>query len=416
MELLKVDTLEEARHKVKAALADIQMKKEKLPLLESGGYTLAEDIFAPVPVPAFCRSTVDGYAVKASNTGGATESLPVLLKCIGEVKMGERADFTLQVGQCVYVPTGGMIPEGADACVMIEYCEEFSDLEIAVYHTAALKENVVYIGEDMESGEKVLSRGERIRPQTVGVLASLGITEVPVYVPWNLTIISTGDELVSPVADPLPGQVRDINTYGICAQAQSLHFKIIGSFILKDSRELIESRVKRAMCESDIVVISGGSSKGKMDATAEVIENAADGGILTHGLALKPGKPTILGYDKTSQTILAGLPGHPAAAMLVFELLIKWLWTEKTGGREAIPFRAELSTNIPGAPGKRTCQLVSLKAAGRDGGYQAVPIWGKSGLIHTLAAADGYVMLEEDAEGLKKGETVSVYLLERRQY
>lgn len=412
MELLKVDTLEEAREKIEQVLQDTRMRTEYKSLLNACGCTLAEDVYAPCMVPGFTRSTVDGYAVHSADTGGAAESLPVFLKIAGEVRMGEEADFILQPGECAYVPTGGMLPAGADACVMTEYCEEFGGLETAVYYTAACGENVVETGEDMQEGAKVLSRGDVIRPQTAGVLAALGITAVPVYVPWSLTIISTGDELVSPEIHPRPGQVRDINTYGIYAQAEKLKLSINNYFVIKDDKKLLVDTAKSAMEHSDIVVISGGSSKGKKDVTKEVIQEIASEGVFTHGLALKPGKPTILGYDKPTQTFFAGLPGHPAAAMLVFELLIKWLWQEKTGKADAQWIPAVLSTNIPGAPGKRTCQLVRLVRQEGEPEYEAVPIWGKSGLIYTLASADGYIMIEEDKEGCKKGERVAVYLLD----
>lgn len=409
MELLKVDTLEKARSKLLEAFYDSEMRTEKMPLTRACGFTLSEDIYAPCPVPGFRRSTVDGYALKSAETGGASENLPVFLHTVGEIEMGEEATLELHPGECAYIPTGGMLPAGADACVMVEYCEEFDRNEIAVCHAAASGENVVLIGEDMREGEKVLTRGTVLRAQSVGVLAALGITAVPVYTPWSLTVISTGDELVPPEKFPGPGQVRDINTYGICAQAEALHFQVKNSYVLKDEKDLLLETASQAMQDSDIVVISGGSSKGKKDAAKEVIESIASEGILTNGLALKPGKPTVLGYDRPTGTFLAGLPGHPGAAMLVFELLVKWLWRHRTGGASPLGIWAELSSNVPGAPGRRTCQLVRLHCG--EEGYQAIPIWGKSGLIHTLAEADGYFMIDDNQEGCAKGELVKVYLL-----
>lgn len=261
----------------------------------------------------------------------------------------------------------------------------------------------------MKAGEAVLKRGRKIRPQEAGALAALGITGVQVYEPFCISIISTGDELVSPQEAPSPGQVRDINTYGLHALALKLNFRIQHETVLRDDRTLLKNTVKSFMPDSDIVVVSGGSSQGKKDVTASVIEEIASEGVFTHGLALKPGKPTITGYDEPSGTLLLGLPGHPAAAMMVFEILAGWLWRELTGEKEAFGITAVMSTNLPSAPGRQTCQLVKLKKE-EDGQNVAVPVLGSSGLITILTKADGYVITGEHAEGLKKGEQVTVYL------
>lgn len=409
MKLLKVDTIDEARRKIAGAVMEKGRKAVRKGIPDAAGYVLAEDIYSQEFVPAFRRSTVDGYAVRSLDTAGASENMPVFLKITGEVQMGHPAEMTLHAGECVYVPTGGMVPDGADAMVMVEYCELFTSREAAVYKAAAFGAHVVQTGEDMKAGEPVLKRGTKIRPQEAGALAALGITEVQVYEPFCISIISTGDELVSPREMPSPGQIRDINTYGLHAQALKFNFRIQHEAVLKDDRDLLKSTVKRFMQDSDIVVVSGGSSQGKKDVTASVIEETASEGVFTHGLALKPGKPTITGYDEPTGTLLLGLPGHPAAAMMVFEILAGWLWRELTGEREAFRITAVMSTNLPSAPGRQTCQLVKLEKE-KDGQNLAVPILGSSGLITTLTKADGYVMTGEHAEGLKKGEQVSVYL------
>lgn len=410
MKLLQVDTLEEARAKLKAALGGEKLKTEISELKRGAGRYLAENIYAGESVPAFARSTVDGYAVRASNTAGASESLPVFLRSVGEVELGKTAAVALADGQCAYVPTGGMLPEGADAMAMVEYCEHFSEDELAVYASMAVGDNVVAVGEDMGQGKLVLPRGTRLRPQEIGVLAALGVTRIPVCVPWSVTIISTGDELVDPGAEPALGQVRDINTYGLYSQAAAYGMEVRNCFVLKDEEGLLEETARRAMEDSDLVLISGGSSQGKKDVTCQVIDKLASQGVFTHGLALKPGKPTILGYDRPSGTLFMGLPGHPVAAMLVFELLAGWLWRDETGAKEPPAATAVISTNLPSAPGRRTCQLIQLEKNG-PGLPKAVPILGKSGLIFTLSRADGYVEIPENQEGLKAGEQVEIHLL-----
>ena len=211
-------------------------------------------------------------------------------------------------------------------------------------------------------------------------------------------------------ADEIPakGQIRDINTYSVSAAAAKLGFEVIDTKVLKDDEKLIEDTIKEAMAKSDLVVVSGGSSQGEKDHTADVMDRLSEGGVFTHGIALKPGKPTILGYDKNTETILTGLPGHPAAALMVFELLIGWLYRQLTGQKEPLTVPAVITENVAAAGGRTTCQLVELIKAGCE--YKAVPIFGKSGLMTTLTKADGYVMIDADIEGLKEGQQVSVVL------
>lgn len=409
MKLLKVDALAQARGKLLEHVEEKLFETERVGLRKALGRVLAEPVCAKESIPPFRRSSVDGYAVKCSDVGGASESVPSFLKIIGEVCLGESTSLSIESGQCVYVPTGGMLPAGADAMVMIEYCEPFSATEIAVYTSAAPGAGVVQIGEDMKEGETVLTAGRRLRPQDIGALAALGRTDISVYRPWRVTVLSTGDELIEPSKEPRPGQIRDINTYGLCAQAEQEGMEITACHIVPDVREELRKRIEEAKAVSDLIVISGGSSQGKKDITAEVIHETASEGVFTHGLALKPGKPTILGYDKESHTIMAGLPGHPAAAMLVFEQLLLWLFREKTGQNEMMPIPAKIETNVAGAPGKRTCQLVRIEKT-ETGETKAIPIFGKSGMITTLTKADGYLVMEENQEGLKAGETVLVHL------
>lgn len=408
MRLLKVDTLQEAREKLLKAAAGKPLKTEKVHFASSLGRILAGDMKSEENIPGFRRSTVDGYAVRATDTQGVTESIPVFLDVIEQVSMGAAPTKAVGPGQAIYVPTGGMVPEGADAMVMIEFCEKFDETSIAVYDSVSPGRNVVAIGEDIAKGSGFLSKGQIIRPQEVGTLASAGVFEPEVFVPWKVTVISTGDELVGGEAVPEKGQIRDINTYSVSAAAARLGFEVIGTEVLKDDEALIEATVKDAMAVSDLVVVSGGSSQGEKDHTADVMDRLSDGGVFTHGIALKPGKPTILGYDGAGDTILVGLPGHPAAAMMVFELMIGWLWRTLTGQKERPVVVAEITENVAAAGGRATCQLVEL--IDEEDTYKAVPIFGKSGLMTTLTRADGYVLIETNEEGLKEGQQVKVIL------
>lgn len=409
MKLLKVDTLEEARGKLKSAAAAKVMATEHVPFAKAMGRILACDLKSEENIPDFRKSTVDGYAVVAADTQGAGESIPVFLDVIEEVSIGTAPRSVVKPGQAVYVPTGGMLPEGADAMVMIEYCEKFDDTSIAVYDAVSPGRNVMAEGEDICKGNVFLEAGKVLRPQEIGVLSSAGVSEPEVFKPWKITVISTGDELVDAADTPAKGQIRDINTYSVSASAAKHGFEVVGTKVVKDEKALLEAAVKDAMAESDVVVVSGGSSQGEKDHTADVLDSLSGGGVFTHGIALKPGKPTILGYDAASETVMVGLPGHPGAALIVFELMIVWLYHQMTGQSEPKATLARITENVASAGGRATCLLVSL-AEGEDGIYDAEPVIGKSGLMTTLAKADGYTMIDTNTEGLKEGQLVKVVL------
>jgi molybdopterin molybdotransferase len=408
MKLLEVDSVEAARSKLAGCVAGWRLSTLFVPADEALGMILAEDIAAGEDIPGFRRSTVDGYAVMAKDTAAAGENIPVLLNVAGQVSMGRAADFSLRAGQCASVPTGGMLPEGADGVVMMEYAEPFGEA-VALYQSAAPGENVVERDEDVSKGALVLERGRRIGPREIGALAALGVTLVPVYKPLKLAVISTGDELVAPdAAPPGPGQVRDINTYALTALARKNGFETAHTAVLRDDAALLENELRNAMAFCDIVAVSGGSSQGEKDMTGNVIQRVSDPGVFTHGMAIKPGKPTILGYDQASLTLFVGLPGHPVSAMLVFETLLCDLWRKMTGAAQPPPVPAALTVNVPSSPGKTTCQPVKLAVSGK--GYLAEPVFGKSGLITTLTQADGYFVIEREAEGLTAGSRVYVHL------
>ena len=407
MELLKVDTLEAAREKLLAAVGENWMKTKNVPLNEALNGVLAEDVYGKVNIPDFRRSMVDGYAVIAKDTMGAGESLPVFLKVIGDVGMGEAAECVITPGTCAYVPTGGMIPDGADACVMVEYCEHFDSEEIAVYQATSVGRHVVDIGEDSKAGELLFKKGTKLRPQEIGALSAEGFTEVKIFAPVTISIISTGDELVAPGGTINKGQIYDINTTALQALSTKHGFEVVSTATVKDQYDLLKAAIVEAKENSDLVVVSGGSSKGKKDMTALLIDELANPGVFTHGLALKPGKPTILGADKESGTLMVGLPGHPVAAMAVFEMMLVWLKRELTCEPEKGLVPAVLSGNVPGAPGRQTLLFVELEQT--EDGYLAKPIFGKSGLMSTMTRADGYTTIEMLQEGLKSGEKVWVH-------
>jgi len=408
-ELFQARTVKEARE-----LLGVHIKTgyraERVPLLEALGRRLAEDVTAVDDVPGFDRSTMDGFAVRARDTFGASESLPAYLDVTGEVLMGREAAGDLGVGQAWRIPTGGMLPPGADAVAMIEYTEELDDRTIGVTKPVAPGDHMVRAGEDIAAGSKVLPAGHVLRPQDLGVLAAVGLTEVPVARPVRVGIISTGDEVVEPHEPPGPGQVRDINSYtlyGLAAGAGA-QARIYG--IVLDSFDLLQEKLQQAVAECDLVLLSGGSSVGARDVAAKVLDTLGSPGVLFHGISIKPGKPTV-GAVVDGKPVF-GLPGHPVSAMVVFELLVTPLLKHGVYVDDPLefPVRARMKRNMRSAAGREDYIRVRLN---REGGeITADPVLGKSGLISTMVRAGGLARIPVEKEGVEAGECVEVKLFE----
>jgi len=406
MRLLNVDCVDQAVERLRSVAGQAWAKTERLSLAEARGRVLAKDIYAAEDVPGFSRSTVDGYAVIAADTAAASENLPAILRLRGSVDMGQAALTAIAPGECAYVPTGAMLPPVADAVVMLEYCEPLGD-QVAVGAAISPGRNVVYRGEDLSSGNLALPRGRRLGPAEIGVLAALGLTEIPVYSRPALALFSSGDEVVLPSDTPKPGQVRDINGPALAALAEQAGFQVTAAAILPDDPERLRAVLRQALTGHDLVVISGGSSQGQKDLTSRIFDEIASPGVFTHGLAVKPGKPTILGFNEATQTVLAGLPGHPLSALMVFSAVLLPWWQSLTGQQPSLPLPAQLTRNVAADAGKTTFQPVRL--AWREGGLLACPLYYKSGLISILAQADGYIVMERNCEGLNAGVMVPVH-------
>lgn len=382
---------------------------DQIPSESALGRVLAEDITAPHPMPPFPRSTVDGFAVRAADTHGATPSLPAYLEIIGEVHMGAQAGLELSPGQAAIVHTGGMIPPGADGVVMLEDTQESRQGEIEILKAIAGGENVLVEGEDVKSGEVVLQSGIEIRPQEIGGLMALGFTEVKVAVQPKVGILSSGDEVVDPFEDPGPGQVRDINSYtlaGLIAKAGGVPIR---RGIIPDDRPALAAAASQAFDRDDIVVITAGSSVSARDITVDILRDLGEPGVLTHGLAIKPGKPTILALAEDKPLI--GLPGNPVSALVVGGLILPPIIRRSLGmlREKWIPqVPARLSVNVASKAGREDYQPVRLIPG--EQGLLAEPIYGRSNLIFTLVRADGLVRIPAEANGLPAGEQVLVRL------
>lgn len=378
-----------------------------MPLLEALNMVLAEDIIAGEDVPVFTRSTVDGYAVRAKETFGASDSLPIFLDLVGRIEMGQESRETCHEGEAYYVPTGGMLPEGCDSVVMIEHAEEIGDL-LNVYRQAAPGENVIRAGDDVKKGSLLFEKGVRLRPQELGLLAALGIATVNVYPSPIVGILSTGDEIV-PFDQPRlnPGEIRDMNGVSITAMAKNGGARVIYAGIVKDRYEEMKDRVRELFPQVDFLILSGGSSVGSRDYTVKVLSELGEPGILVHGVSVKPGKPTIFGMAEGKPIL--GLPGHPASAMVIFELfgfpILKRLSGERITERERrIPAKA--MKNLASAVGRS--DYLRVKLVQKDGELWADPVFGKSGLLFTMVESDGIMEIPAEKEGIYAGEKVWV--------
>ncbi len=402
--MLTVKTPEEALAVIREAFPP-RPRPEAVGLEEASGRVLFAPVTASEYVPGFDRSTVDGYAVRSADTFGCSDAIPAILTLRGEIAMGEGAGAALDPGCCVAVPTGGAIPAGADAAVMIEYTEDYGDGTIGVCKSAAPGANLIFRGDDVRPGQTVLPAGRRLTAQDVGALAAMGVTEVPVCAKPVVGILSTGDELVPAEAVPAEGQVRDVNSAMLRALAQSAGAKAVCYGILRDDEDLLGNTLDRALAECDVVLISGGSSVGVKDAACRVL--AARGDILFHGIAMKPGKPAILG--SVGGKPVFGLPGHPVAAFFVSQLFVRPL-LDRLQGREprsyAVP--AVLTEAVSANHGR--AQYMGVFLSEENGVRYARPIRGKSGLITTLAGSDGWFCIPRDCEGMAAGATVDVFL------
>lgn len=406
----EVITVDEAKRLIEDNVM-FREKSEEILIDEAYGRVLAEDIISPEDLPGFDRSTVDGFAVIASDTFGATESMPVYLEVIGEILMGEVPTLRLKKGTAIRIATGGMLPDGADAVVMLEDVQNLDEGLIEVFRSVAPKENVISKDEDIRKGDVVIEKGKRLRPQDVAALAAIGITKIKVYKKPIVSIISTGDEII-PASSPMrPGKVRDINSYnlaGLISLSGGIAFK---KGIFRDDYDEISKVLKESLSDSDMTIITGGSSVGMRDFSEKVINSLGSPGILFHGVNLKPGKPTI-GAIIGGIPVL-GLPGHPAAVTVCFELFVKPLIAllsgeKKSNLKERAKVRARLAKNISSVQGRE--EHVRARLEERDGELWAIPIFGKSGLIRTLVLADGKVIIPSHSRGIEAGELVEVML------
>lgn len=406
MKLFDVVSTKDALKDMKEKFS-INLQKENVSLTESLNRYISEDIKSQINVPHFRKSLVDGYAVLAKDVFLASESNPVPMTLIGESQMGKICQQTLDMEEVVYVPTGGMVPNNAEGVVMIEYTEKLSEDTILIQKGVSLNENIVEIGEDIKEDEKIYEQGHFINERDIGILAGANIKSVPVYKKIKVGVISTGDEILNPEDDIRDAMIKDINSYMLYGQLSKISCEPIIYPPAKDNLQEIIDLMDKAVNECHIVLISGGSSVGKKDETIRAIESFEDSKVLIEGIAIKPGKPTIIA--NINDKLVVGLPGHPLSCGFVVEAIVKpfilSLYSDKKEDKFVL---CEFTYNYHKSKGREEYLAVNIKE--EDNILKCTPIFAKSSVIKHFAYCDGYIKIDRDLEGIHKGETVKVIL------
>lgn len=407
MELFKVHSIENTKKKILEEFSDLKIETEEISIMESLNRVSSKVVESKINVPHFNRSTVDGYAVISSDVQGTSESMPMMLDIIGEIEMGKENNDVISSGQCMYVPTGGMLPKGADSVVMIEYAEIFSEKSIAIYKPAAIKENTMNIGDDVRINQEIIEKNQTIKSKDIGVLAAIGVKVIEVYKKPKVVLISTGDEIVDDIDNLKIGNVLDINTYTIANLLKASGAGSVKTYIVDDDYNKLKKAIISGIKEADLVIVSGGSSMGEKDNTAKIFDEVGDCGVFIHGISIKPGKPTIVA--RGDNIPLIGLPGQPVSAMVVYRVVVDFLMKNifKTIGLIEKKEKRILDRNVFASPGKDT--YLMMRHYEEDGNLFVTPVYGKSGMINSIAASTGYLIVNKDLEGYKKGEIVDFY-------
>ncbi len=401
--MLKLKTVDEA----KKILGKIRpMEIETIEVSESLDRFVAIDVISPEDLPSFEKTMMDGYAVKAEDTFEASEENPVFLNLIGEIRIGEIPKKEIKKGQAIQINTGAMIPQGADSIEMLEYVE-MRGKRIKIWKALTPGENVAKRGEDIKKGEVLLARGHRIRPQDIGALSGLGITKIKVFKRPKVAIIPTGDELVRPSKRPESGQIRDMNTYSLSAQIEKCGVEPIPFEIIKDNHRILKEKIEEALSKADMVLISGGSSVGAYDLTLKVMNSLTQGKVLIQGVAIKPGKPTIIA--KVKEKVIFGLPGNPVSVMIVFRKIVEPTILAMMNAKEKIRIvNAKLARTVTSSTGREEFIRVQLKE--NEGKLIALPLHRGSANIVSLVKADGLLKIPRLSEGIEKGQMVEIEL------
>ncbi len=375
---------------------------------DSIGRTLAQDVTAQIDVPGFDRAAMDGFAVIAEDTFGADDDNPKRLRIVGRCEAGQEISVLTKKGEAVEISTGAPVPRGADAVVMVEHTR-LADSEVEIFRPVVPGENIAAAGSDIMAGELVLRRGETITPREIGVLAALGAEKVKVFRKPRVAILSTGNELLPPGAALAYAKVYDINASAIAASVVECGGEPVNLGIVPDDPAIMESKLRQALQEADMVLTSGSTSAGAGDLIYRIIDNLGKPGVLVHGISVKPGKPALVAV--VDGRPLIGLPGYPTSALMIFHALVAPVLRTMSGlaRRAMVVLDAKLAFKTMSAKGRRELLPVHLTRTA-TGEYLAYPTTGGSGAISSFSLSDGFIDIPDTVEFLEEGEPVKVNL------
>lgn len=383
-------------------------RAERIAIGDADGRVLAAPLASPEEHPAFARSAMDGWAVRAQDTFGAGDGAPAYLAFAGAIAMGASPPRALAAGEAMEISTGACLPDGADAVVMIEHSERAGET-VEIVRAAGVGENVILAGDDVKAGAEILPARRRLRPADLALAAAVGVREVTVLARPIVAILSTGDELVPREAAPGAAQVRDVNSLALEAQVRRAGGVARLHGIVRDEPAALRTAVAAALDGADALLLSGGSSAGVRDHTAETLDALGEPGVLAHGIAIAPGKPTILAAR--GDVPLVGMPGYPVSSLVIFEVFVAPLVHRLGGVADPPPpfgrvVRATLAKQIASKPGREDWARVTLERNGAS--WRANPVRGGTGALSSLALADGFVRVAMNEEGIPAGLDVDV--------
>jgi molybdopterin molybdotransferase len=397
---------------LKILLGTPPLESEEIETIHARGRVLAQDLYSQVDLPHFHRAAMDGYALRAKDSFGASASLPAYLRVVGTIEMGREAKLSIGAGEAARISTGGMLPADCDAVVMVEYTEDLGNGTVEVQRSVSPWQNVIQVGDDIRKGDLVFRSGRRLRAHDLGALTGIGVASVRVFRKPRVALISTGDEIVDVKVAPAPGQVRNINQHSLAGLIEEWGGELRDYGVVRDQREALEATMREALEAADVLFLSGGSSVGTRDITLDAILAMPDAQVHFHGISVSPGKPTI--FASAAHKPVLGLPGYPVSALVIFDLfavpLLRRLGGESTSTAAAArkTTRAILKTNIDSPSGREDYVRVTLSESG--GRVYATPLPNKSGAIFTLVKADGMVRIGLNQEGIEQGDEVEVIL------
>ena len=402
-EFLKIKECDEAIDIIQNLFDEnLKAESEEISVSEAYGRILYEDVYSRMDFPPFDKALKDGFAILSSDSFGASEESPNTLEVIDFLEAGSTTDKKVEKGKCIEISTGAAMPEGAEAVVMVEYCEKMGD-KVNLFTTATPSQDVARKGSDIEEGNLILKKGDFLNPGKIGVLLSQGFETIEVYKKPSVGILSSGNEITLQGQELEYGKIYDVNGGMIKNDAVSCGADARFLGVMRDDYDEVKEKIINALKEVDVLFCSGGTSAGLGDVLKHVLDELGE--VHIHGISVQPGKPTIVGV--IDEKLVIGLPGNPVSALMIFNAFVAQPLTRLAGIEKDFQLntvKGKMTRRIHSPVGRMQYQLVKVE------GQDIQPIFKDSGAIFSLSSADGYVKVPKSVELLDEGEEVEVYL------